>query len=140
AGFRDLRIAVNVSARQFRETTFLDRVVQILAGARLDPPSLEIEITETSLMEHGESALTVLSEIRKMGISIAIDDFGTGYSSLGYLKRLPIDCVKLDRSFVNGATTDPKDAALVMGIITLAHNLNLKVVAEGVETEAQSDF
>src|SRR6185503_2188107 len=83
AGFRNLRIAVNVSARQFRERNFLDRIVQIVTGARLDPQSVEIEITETSLMEQGESALIVLSEIRKMGISIAIDDFGTGYSSLG---------------------------------------------------------
>lgn len=140
AGLRDLRIAVNVSARQFREKDFVDRIGQILGQAGLDPQSVELEITETSIMEHGESALTVLSEIRKMGIRIAIDDFGTGYSSLSYLKRLPIDSVKLDRSFVSGATTDPNDAALVMAIITLAHNLNLKVVAEGVETEEQRDF
>ncbi|HKP35482.1 MAG TPA: EAL domain-containing protein [Pyrinomonadaceae bacterium] len=92
--FPNLRIAVNVSARQFSESNFLDRISQILGRARLDPQSVELEITETSIMEHGESALTVLSEIRKMGISIAIDDFGTGYSSLSYLKRLPIDCVK----------------------------------------------
>jgi diguanylate cyclase (GGDEF)-like protein len=140
AGLQDLRIAINVSARQFREKNFPDRIAQILGQAHLDPQSVELEITETSIMEHGESALTVLSEIRNMGISIAIDDFGTGYSSLSYLKRLPIDCVKLDRSFVSGATTDPKDAALVMAIITLAHNLDLKVVAEGVETEEQRDF
>ncbi|MGZ9271232.1 MAG: putative bifunctional diguanylate cyclase/phosphodiesterase, partial [Candidatus Binatia bacterium] len=140
AGLQDLRIAINVSARQFREKHFPDRIAQILGQARLDPQSVELEITETSIMEGGEAALTVLSEIRKMGIRIAIDDFGTGYSSLSYLKRLPIDCVKLDRSFVSGATTDPKDAALVMAIITLAHNLDLKVVAEGVETEEQRDF
>ncbi|HEY5839511.1 MAG TPA: EAL domain-containing protein [Pyrinomonadaceae bacterium] len=140
AGLPDLRIAINVSARQFREKNFPDRIAQILGQAHLDPQSVELEITETSIMEHGESALTVLREIRDMGIRIAIDDFGTGYSSLSYLKRLPIDCVKLDRSFVSGATTDPKDAALVMAIITLAHNLDLKVVAEGVETEEQRDF
>lgn len=140
AGLQNLRIAINVSARQFREKNFPDRIAQILGQAYLDPQSVELEITETSIMEHGESALTVLREIRNMGISIAIDDFGTGYSSLSYLKRLPIDCVKLDRSFVSGATTDPKDAALVMAIITLAHNLDLKVVAEGVETEEQRDF
>ena len=140
AGLPDLRIAINVSARQFREREFPDRVARILGQARLDPQSVELEITETSIMEHGESALTVLSEIRKMGLRIAIDDFGTGYSSLSYLKRLPIDTVKLDRSFVSGATTDPKDAALVMAIITLAHSLDLKVVAEGVETEEQRDF
>ena len=140
AGLQDLRIAINVSARQFREKNFPDRIAQILGQAHLDPQSVELEITETSIMDHGESALTVLREIRSMGICIAIDDFGTGYSSLSYLKRLPIDCVKLDRSFVSGATTDPKDAALVMAIITLAHNLDLKVVAEGVETEEQRDF
>jgi diguanylate cyclase (GGDEF)-like protein len=140
AGLQDLRIAINVSARQFREKNFPDRIARILGHAHLDPQSVELEITETSIMEHGESALTVLSEIRNMGLRIAIDDFGTGYSSLSYLKRLPIDCVKLDRSFVSGATTDPKDAALVMAIITLAHNLDLKVVAEGVETEEQRDF
>jgi diguanylate cyclase (GGDEF)-like protein len=140
AGLQDLRIAINVSARQFREKNFPDRIAQILGQAHLDPQSVELEITETSIMEHGEFALTMLREIRNMGLSIAIDDFGTGYSSLSYLKRLPIDCVKLDRSFVSGATTDPKDAALVMAIITLAHNLDLKVVAEGVETEEQSDF
>jgi diguanylate cyclase (GGDEF)-like protein len=140
AGLPNLRIAVNVSARQFREKNFPDRIAQILGQAHLDPQSVELEITETSIMEHGESALTVLGEIRKMGICIAIDDFGTGYSSLSYLKRLPIDSVKLDRSFVSGATTDPKDAALVMAIITLAHSLDLKIVAEGVETEEQRDF
>lgn len=139
-GYRNLGIAVNVSARQFQDKNFLDRVVQILTQSRLDPHSLELEITETSIMEHAGSAVEVLSAIQQLGARIAIDDFGTGYSSLSYLKRLPIDTVKLDRSFVNGATTDPNDAALVMAIITLAHNLSLKVVAEGIETEEQRDF
>ena len=139
-GFGGLRSAVNISARQFQDNNFVDRVVGVLAAARLDPQSLELEITETSIMENAEVAMNVLSEIRKMGVRIAIDDFGTGYSSLSYLKRLPIDTVKLDRSFVTGASTDPKDAALVRAIITLAHNLNLKVIAEGVETIGQHDF
>jgi diguanylate cyclase (GGDEF)-like protein len=139
-GFGALRCAVNISARQFQDKNFVDRVVGVLAAAHLDPQSLELEITETSIMENAEVAMSVLSEIRKMGVRIAIDDFGTGYSSLSYLKRLPIDTVKLDRSFVAGATTDPKDAALVMAIITLAHNLNLKVIAEGIETIGQRDF
>ncbi|HKO96495.1 MAG TPA: EAL domain-containing protein [Pyrinomonadaceae bacterium] len=139
-GFGALRSAVNISARQFQDKNFVDRVVGILAAAHLDPQSLELEITETSIMENAEVAMSVLSEIRKMGVRIAIDDFGIGYSSLSYLKRLPIDTVKLDRSFVTGASTDPKDAALVMAIITLAHNLNLKVIAEGVETIGQHDF
>src|SRR5438445_8911858 len=92
------------------------------------------------MMENPESEVETLASLREMGLKIAIDDFGTGYSSLGYLKNLPIDSVKLDQSFVNGATTDPDDAALVMAIVTLAHNLELRVVAEGVETEEQLNF
>ena len=91
-------------------------------------------------MESTESAVRLLEQIRKLGVTVAIDDFGTGYSSLSYLKRLPIDTVKLDRSFVMGATTDPDDAALVMAIVTLAHSLRLRVIAEGVETEEQVGF
>ena len=139
-GFGRLRIAVNVSARHFQRKDFLDRLVEILGQARLDPSSLELELTETSIMENADSAVELLAQIRKLGVRVAIDDFGTGYSSLSYLKRLPIDTVKLDRSFVNGATTDPDDAALVMAIVTLAHNLRLRVVAEGVETEEQLAF
>jgi len=135
-----LRIAVNVSARQFREKDFPDRLVNVLSKARLDPQCLELEITETCIVENFELAVRILSDIRRMGVRVSIDDFGTGYSSLSYLKHLPIDTVKLDRSFVNGATTNPKDAALVMAIIMLAHNLDLRVVAEGIETEAQRDF
>ena len=139
-GLGRLRIAVNVSPRQFQQRNFLDQVVQVLDETRLDPTCLELELTETSIMENAESAVKLLTEIRKLGVKIAIDDFGTGYSSLSYLKRLPIDTVKLDRSFVTGATTDPDDAALVMAIITLAHNLRLTVIAEGVETTEQLSF
>jgi diguanylate cyclase (GGDEF)-like protein len=139
-GLRDLRMAVNVSARQFQQKGFPERVAQVLSEAGLDPECLELELTETSIMENAESAVKVLSEIRELGVRIAIDDFGTGYSSLSYLRRLPIDTLKLDRSFVTGATKHPDDAALVMGIITLAHNLKLKVIAEGIETEEQLAF
>jgi diguanylate cyclase (GGDEF)-like protein len=139
-GYGRLRIAVNVSARHFQRANFLDRVVQILRETRLDPVCLELELTETSIMESPEAAAELLTEIRNLGVRVAIDDFGTGYSSLSYLKRLPIDTVKLDRSFVAGATSDPDDAALVMAIITLAHNLGLKVIAEGVETDEQMNF
>lgn len=139
-GLGRLRISVNVSARQFQQGNFLDQIVQVLDETRLDPACLELELTETSIMENAESAAQLLTEIRKLGVKIAIDDFGTGYSSLSYLKRLPIDTVKLDRSFVKGATTDPDDAALVMAIITLAHNLRLTVIAEGVETAEQLSF
>lgn len=139
-GLGRLRIAVNVSARHFQQKNFLDRLKQVLDETRLDPQCLELELTETSIMENAESAAKLLTEIRNLGVKIAIDDFGTGYSSLSYLKRLPIDTVKLDRSFVNGATTDPDDAALVMAIVTLAHNLRLTVIAEGVETAEQLSF
>src|SRR5204863_4064504 len=101
---------------------------------------LEIEVTENSFIENGAASIRTLSRLRDMGVRIAIDDFGTGYSSLSYLKRLPIDSVKLDASFVRDATTDPDDAALVMAIITLAHNLRLNVIAEGIETEDQFAF
>lgn len=139
-GFGRLRVAVNLSARQFQQKDFVERVVEILGETRLDPMCLELELTETSIMENAGSASRLLAELRKLGVKIAIDDFGTGYSSLSYLKRLPIDIVKLDRSFVAGATTDPDDAALVMAIVTLAHNLRLRVIAEGVETEEQLAF
>jgi diguanylate cyclase (GGDEF)-like protein len=135
-----LRIAVNVSARQFRDQTFPDRLVEVLCESRLDPQCVELEITETAIIDNFESAIALLSDLRRMGIKISIDDFGTGYSSLSYLKHLPVDTVKLDRSFVIGTTTDSRDAALVMAVITLAHNLGLRVIAEGIETESQHDF
>jgi diguanylate cyclase (GGDEF)-like protein len=140
AGCGDLRIAVNVSPRQFQDKNLLDTVVQVLSETGLDSTCLELELTESSIMQNAESAGKTLTDLREMGVKISIDDFGTGYSSLGYLKRLPIDILKLDQSFVNGATTDPDDAALVMAIISLAHNLKLKVIAEGVETEEQVRF
>jgi diguanylate cyclase (GGDEF)-like protein len=140
SGFGDLRIAVNVSARQVQQKGFFETVVRVLDETGLSSDCLELELTETSIMENAESAVALLTDIRRLGVKIAIDDFGTGYSSLSYLKRLPIDILKLDRSFVNGATSDPDDAALVMAIITLAHNLRLKVIAEGVETEEHLRF
>jgi diguanylate cyclase (GGDEF)-like protein len=139
-GFAGLRIAVNISARHFQQSNFSERLVEVLGWTRLDPKCLELELTETSIMENTDAAVKVLTQIRRLGVKVAIDDFGTGYSSLSYLKNLPIDTVKLDRSFVMGATTDPDDAALVMAIVTLAHNLRLKVIAEGVETEDQLAF
>jgi diguanylate cyclase (GGDEF)-like protein len=137
AGFAGLRIAVNVSPRQFQEKNLLETVVQTLQETGLASNCLELELTETSIMQNSEAAVETFTRLREMGVKIAIDDFGTGYSSLSYLKQLPIDSVKLDQSFVSGATTDPDDAALIMAIVTLAHKLRLKVVAEGVETEDQ---
>src|SRR6185312_14828008 len=139
-GFDEIRIAINVSTREFRNPNFYERMVETLARTGLAPQRLELELTETTIMENTQSAVELLRKIRQLGVKIAIDDFGTGYSSLSYLKRLPIDTLKLDRSFVNGATSDPDDAALVMAVITLAHNLRLKVMAEGVETEEHLRF
>jgi diguanylate cyclase (GGDEF)-like protein len=140
SGYGQLRMAVNISARQFQQPSFLERIVAILDETGLDPVRLELELTETSIMENANGAADILGQLRDLGVRIAIDDFGTGYSSLSYLKKLPIDTVKLDRSFVSEATTDSNDAALVMAIITLAHNLKLKVIAEGIETEEQKTF
>jgi len=140
AGFSDLRIAVNVSARQFQDENFLETVVQTLSETELESSCLELELTESSIMQNPESVARTLQGLRTMGVKISIDDFGTGYSSLGYLKLLPLDILKLDRSFVDGAATDPDDAAMVTAIIALAHNLRLKVIAEGIETEAHLEF
>jgi EAL domain-containing protein (putative c-di-GMP-specific phosphodiesterase class I)/CheY-like chemotaxis protein len=140
AGLSDFRVAVNVSPQQLQQERFPETVAEILAAAGLPAPNLEIEVTETSLMHDPEVSIRTLTALRNMGVKIAIDDFGTGYSSLGYLKRLPIDSVKLDASFVKDATRDPDDAALVMAIITLAHNLRKKVIAEGIESEEQLAF
>jgi len=140
AGFPGFRVAVNVSPRQLQQGNLCETVVQTLNETELEPDCLELELTETSMMQNAESEIEILASLRKMGLKIAIDDFGTGYSSLGYLKNLPIDSVKLDQSFVKGATTDPDDAALVMAVVTLAHNLRLKVIAEGIETEDQLKF
>jgi diguanylate cyclase (GGDEF)-like protein len=140
AGFAPLSLAVNLSARQFQQQNLSEVVVRILRETGLNPRDLELELTESSIMKNAEWAVRTLSELKAMGVKIAIDDFGTGYSSLGYLKRLPIDTLKIDRSFVSDVTTDPDDAALVMAIITLAHNLRLKVIAEGVDSEEQLRF
>ncbi|HKO34912.1 MAG TPA: EAL domain-containing protein [Pyrinomonadaceae bacterium] len=139
-GREKLRVAVNVSARHFRQKDFVERIVSIVRETGLSPESLELELTESSIMERPESAAEILSEIRRLGISVAIDDFGTGYSSMSYLKRFCVDTLKIDRSFVNGVATDTHDAALVRAMITLARDLNLRVVAEGIETEAQLAF
>jgi diguanylate cyclase (GGDEF)-like protein len=140
AGLANLKMSVNVSPRQFQQEGFAETVAQILAETAIDPAALQLEITETSIMHSALQGFTLLTELKKMGLLVAIDDFGVGYSSLLYLKLLPIDMLKIDRSFISEATADPDDAALVMAIITLAHNLRLKVMAEGVETEDQLRF
>jgi EAL domain-containing protein (putative c-di-GMP-specific phosphodiesterase class I) len=139
-GFDSLGISVNLCARQFQEKDLVSSVVEILSQSRLDPKFLELEITESSIMTDADFAVKVLTELKALGIRVSVDDFGTGFSSLGYLKRLPVDILKIDQSFVRDVSTDPDAAALVMTIISLAHNLRLKVIAEGVETEEQLRF
>jgi EAL domain-containing protein (putative c-di-GMP-specific phosphodiesterase class I) len=140
AGLPVVRIAVNVSPLQLRNRGFATEVEQVLAVDVHAAIGLELEITESLIMEDVKHSITILQAIRDLGVTIAIDDFGTGFSSLSYLARLPVDTLKIDRSFVNDMTTTPDGLALVSTIITLAHSLKLKVVAEGVETEEQSRF
>jgi diguanylate cyclase (GGDEF)-like protein len=139
-GLVPIQMAVNISARQFHNGDVSQTVIRILDETNLAPQYLQLELTESSIMRNAEIAAGVLSTLKRMGVGIAIDDFGIGFSSLATLKRLPIDALKIDQSFVMDATTDSDDAALVMAIITLAHNLRLKVIAEGVETREQLRF
>ena len=139
-GFAPIHMAVNISARQFHDQDLSQTVIRILNESGLAPNYLDLELTESSIMQNVEFAADVLARWKNMGINISIDDFGTGFSSLASLKRLPIDALKIDQSFVRDATTDQDDAAIVMAITTLAHNLRLRVVAEGVETEEQLRF
>jgi PAS domain S-box-containing protein len=138
-GRSDLRIAVNVSARELRHAPFLDNCRALLAPYRNDQP-IDIEITESVLMDELDHSIRVLEELRRLGCRIAIDDFGTGFSSLNYLVRLPIDTVKVDRSFVSMLTDSPETVALVSNMIDLSHALGFTVVAEGVETDAEADL
>lgn len=136
----DLQIAVNLSPRQFQQKDLVGKIIGIVRDSGLDPHLLNLEVTESSIMNNAESAGSILRELREKGIKVSIDDFGTGYSSLGVLKDLPIDVLKIDKTFVNDVTTNADDAALVAAVITLAHNLRLRIVAEGVETEEQLVF
>jgi EAL domain-containing protein (putative c-di-GMP-specific phosphodiesterase class I) len=139
-GLAGLRLAVNLSARQFGGDSLLARLDQLLAQYRIDPSLLELEITESAAMRDPENTRTLLRQLRARGFKLAIDDFGTGYSSLAYLKLFAIDRIKIDRGFVKDIEHDPNDAAIVGATIGLAHSLGLAVVAEGVETHAQWDF
>ncbi len=135
-----LRIAVNLSARQFRQKNLIGMIEQVLGESRLHPSLLELELTEGMLMHNVEEATHILVRLDEIGVRLAIDDFGTGYSSLSYLKRFPIHTLKIDRSFVRDISTDPDDAAIVTAIVAMARSLNLRVTAEGVETEEQAAF
>jgi len=140
AGLPPMTVAVNLSARQFHQQNLVQLVGQILAETGCDAALLELEITESVVMADPAGATATLHELKEMGVSLSIDDFGTGHSSLSYLKRFPIHALKIDRSFVRDLTTDADDAAIVCAVIALAHTMQLKVIAEGVETEEQLTF
>ncbi len=140
AGYRGLVVGVNLSARQLQQEDMVSMVSKLLRETGLPPELLQLEITEGAVMKNVELIIATLHQIRRMGIGISLDDFGTGYSSLSYLKRFPIDSVKIDRSFVRDIASDPNDAAIVTTVIAMARNLNLKVIAEGVETGDQLEF
>jgi EAL domain-containing protein (putative c-di-GMP-specific phosphodiesterase class I) len=140
AGLAPMRLSVNFSARQFQQPAFIATVAEILKETNLDPRWLELELTESSIMKEPEQAIEKLHELKLMGIKVAIDDFGTGYSSLNYLKRFPIDTLKIDKTFVADVCRDPHDTAIVRAIITLGHALDLTVIAEGVETQEQLQY
>ena len=133
----DLRVAVNVSARQFQQFNLLEMVANCLEKSGLAPKYLELEITETTAMQDVDYTTKVLTELQNMGVQIALDDFGTGYCSLNYLKKFPLNILKIDKSFVSGMTTDPCERAIAKAVATLGRDLNLSVVAEGVETKEQ---
>ncbi|MGE0384014.1 MAG: EAL domain-containing protein, partial [Gammaproteobacteria bacterium] len=135
-----VRIAVNLSVRQFRDRTLKQQVADSLAAAGLDPALLEIEITESVLIEDTAGAVAALREFKDAGVRVAIDDFGTGYSSLSYLKRFPIDTLKIDRAFVKDVDEDEESASIVEAVVVMAHGLKLTVVAEGVENSRQLDW
>jgi diguanylate cyclase (GGDEF)-like protein len=139
-GLTKLGISVNLSARQFSDSMLLAKLTRIIRESGLDPSSLELEITESVVMSDGECAVGVLEQLKSIGVRIAIDDFGTGYSSLGYLKRFPIDTIKVDRSFIRDIPADSGDRKIAQAIIAMAHALRLKVVAEGVENAEQLKF
>ena len=140
AGIAPITVAVNLSARQFAQKDLVQNVARVLRETRLEARYLELELTEGMVMHNPAEAIVTLNALRDMGVQLSIDDFGTGYSSLNYLKRFPVHRLKIDQSFVRDITTDADDAAIVRAVISLGHTLNLKVIAEGVETAEQLQF
>jgi diguanylate cyclase (GGDEF)-like protein len=132
-----IKTAINLSAAQFKSQGLIDSIKRVIAQSQVDPNLIEFEITESMLMNDAEGSIVLLEELSKLGATISIDDFGTGYSSLNYLKRFPVDVLKVDRSFVSDLANNEDDASIVKAIVTLAHNLDLEVVAEGVEEKEQ---
>ena len=139
-GLGDITIAVNLSAVQFQQAALLDTIRTIVRETGVDPARMELELTESTAMQQAENAVGTFNQLKEMGFSLSIDDFGTGYSSLAYLKRFPIDTIKIDRAFVKDLDTESEQAAIAIAIIAMAHGLKLRVLAEGVETQPQLDI
>jgi EAL domain-containing protein (putative c-di-GMP-specific phosphodiesterase class I) len=137
AGLGPLVMSVNLSARQLQHPELVDDVARAIDDAPMDAGALRLEITETVVMQEAPSTLAKLQALKRLGVRLAIDDFGTGYSSLGYLKRFPVDTLKVDRSFVKGIGRDTEDTAIVRAVVTVAKSLGLAVTAEGIETDEQ---
>ena len=139
-GLEDVGVAVNLSVRQFRQGALAERVQEILDSTGLPCTNLDLELTESMLVENAEQTVQVLKELKALGVSLSIDDFGTGYSSLSYLTKFPLDSLKVDRSFVTGLPDNPDAVTMAKAIVNMAQNLGLKIIAEGIETERQSAF
>jgi EAL domain-containing protein (putative c-di-GMP-specific phosphodiesterase class I) len=139
-GVPEVRVSVNVSGMQFRQGNFVESVATIIEETGVNPRNLELELTETSLMENADSTVNCLFRLKELEVGIAVDDFGAGYSSLTYLKNFPVDRLKIDRSFIKDVCERPDDKAIVEAIIGLAMSLKLFIVAEGVEEAEQSAF
>jgi diguanylate cyclase (GGDEF)-like protein len=139
-GLADIRVSVNLSMHQLRQGNLVSLVRQVLEETGLQARLLELELTESHLLENVENVIATFHQLRQLGVKLAIDDFGTGYSSLSYLKRFPVDCVKIDQTFIRDLSAGSEDAAITRAIIVMAHSLELKVVAEGVENQEQLNF
>ncbi len=140
AGLQPIAVAVNISAKEFKQNNFVEYIRKTLYDTKLEAHYLELEITESSLMCDAESSITILSELKKLGVKIAVDDFGTGYSSLSYLKKFPIDVLKIDQSFVHDIASENDNGIIVSAVISMGNSLNLRVIAEGVENQMQLSF
>ena len=139
-GYHNMTISVNLSPRQFIHDNLITSVQQALALSKIKPAQLDLEITESTAMHAIDKTIDILHKLKKLGVNISIDDFGTGYSSLSYLQKMPIDNLKIDRSFIKNLHTSSRDKAFVEAIVTMAHTLGMKTIAEGVELEEQFAF
>ena len=134
-----INVAINISAMQFRKAGFIETVRSVLADTGIDPRYIEIELTESTLMQNAAGVLDTLNELKSIGVRLSIDDFGTGYSNLNYLKQFPIDCLKIDQSFIRDIDTTPVNESIVRAIVALANSMSMETIAEGTENQSELD-